>query len=184
MASKIIDFFRSYADIFSFLGAICTLVLSIYTYRNAKRQTLERERYDKLIFPLFDLLEPHLFTSYNAEIMQKAVDIMRSAKPLLGGRLMNVLYLCESTPGEEAFSKLCAVTNSELDRVSRIIALERRDFYYRINRRQFRTKLAFVAYIVTSCLFLLVCFVFFITLLAALTVLIEQLLSKLPMLTQ
>ncbi len=48
-------------DPLNFIGILATVVVSIYIFRSETSISFTKERHDKLIFPLFEILEPVLF---------------------------------------------------------------------------------------------------------------------------
>ena len=49
--------------IISALSTLCTLILSWVLFKKEQNKTYLKERYELVIFPIFNLLEKHLFLS-------------------------------------------------------------------------------------------------------------------------
>lgn len=142
-------------DIAAFLGAIITVLGSLYLYARSSKKPLERERYDKLTFPLFNLLEPYLFKEMDPEILQTALSTIEQNKSIAGGKLLYWLYWCQRQPSQEHFVKFCSTVNNEYDKSCQILGLSKRSIFYRLDRDQYRTKLAFVLYLTCNIIFLI-----------------------------
>ena len=142
----LLEYFVLNSDFLAFTGALISVFISIHLYNLSAKKQIERERYDKLIFPLFDLLEPHLFCEVDSSTFQAALKIIRDNKSIAGGHLLYLLDLCEHTPSQENFNSLCKFTNSELDRLCKILCIKKRSFFYRLNKNQYQTKLMLYLY--------------------------------------
>lgn len=147
----------SNSDGLAFFGVLISVITSITIFINSSRKSFERERYDKLIFPLFNLLEPYLFKDKDDIVFQKAIDIIQKNKDIAGGHFLNQLYWCEKSFTQENFISLCTTTNREYDRICRVIGLKCRSIFYRLDREQYRTKFVFWTYLVVNCIFLFFC---------------------------
>ena len=143
-------------DIAVFAGAILTVISTIYLTTLSTKKQIERERYDKLIFPLFNLIEPYLFMKKEDFIFQQVISIINDNKSLAGGRLLYICFWCEKDPSQELYIRLCSTINSEFDRACRILGLKQRSVLYRLDRNQYRTQLMFFVYIIACVCTLLV----------------------------
>ena len=166
----------SNSDALAFFGALISVIFSVYIFTQSSKKSLERERYDKLVFPLFNLLEPYLFKEKNDEIFHQALQLIEVNKSIAGGKLLYLLYWSRQSATQELFISLCAYVNSELDRVSKIIGLRTRSIFYRIDRNQYRTKLMFYVYIALNSLLLLFSFVTFLFFMFLVNSLLQKLL--------
>lgn len=163
------------SDFLNFFGLLLTVIFSVYIFYSGSRKTLERERYDNLVFPLFNLLEPYLFQPMDTDIFRQALDIIEKNKSIAGGKFLYILYHSKRELSQAHFRLLCSVVNSEFDRTCRIIGIRRRSFFYRLDRHQYRTKLAvFIYHIGCLILYLSMLFALFIV-----TAFIYSLLQKL-----
>ena len=100
---------------------------------------LIRERYDKLIFPLFDLLELVFYQEYTDNILNSALQIIEENKNLADGKLLEInYYLCTKTPSQEEFMQLCTYVDRMYDKFCRQLGLKMRSLYYRLLRHQYK----------------------------------------------
>ena len=66
--------------IISAVSTLCTLVLSWILFKKEQNKTYLKERYELVIFPIFNLLEEHL---YKKEITFEIKQALKNAKILL-----------------------------------------------------------------------------------------------------
>lgn len=160
-----LDSFKSglTSDPLNFLGILVTVIASIYIFRSENSLSLNKERHDKLIFPLFDILEPILFKEVDAEILGKALGIIESNKNLMEGKLFSIYYFCKENPCQENFISLCSYVNSRYDKSCRMLKLKPRTIEYRIIREQYKNKFNLLVYM--SVYVLIAAFTFFVFLL-------------------
>lgn len=150
-------------DFLAFITATVAVILSFFTYRDSCRKSIERERYDKFIYPLFALLEPYLFSEIPDDVYHKAMGILQENRNILGGKFLDVFYWCNKSKDQSSCLALSTAVNNEFDKVSRILLLKKRTFLYRLNRKQFKSNFAFVCYILLQVITLLLSFAAFLT---------------------
>lgn len=66
--------------IISAVSTLCTLVLSWILFKKEQNKTYLKERYELVIFPIFNLLEEHL---YKRKLLLKLNKPLKNAKILL-----------------------------------------------------------------------------------------------------
>lgn len=66
--------------IISAVSTLCTLVLSWILFKKEQNKTYLKERYELVIFPIFNLLEEHL---YKRKLLLKLSKPLKNAKILL-----------------------------------------------------------------------------------------------------
>lgn len=125
-------------DPLAIVAAIIAFFATFGTFIAQKNFVLKKERYDKLIAPLFFAMEPHLFRKAEDYIINKADLIISQNRSLAGGKLLALLYRCKENPSQKNFAKLCSYINKEYDKSCRILYLKRRPYTYRVDRRQYR----------------------------------------------
>ena len=128
------------SDLLGFIGVLLTTILSIYIFRVETSTPFIRERYDKLIFPLFDLIEPFLFQKCPEDTLEKALSIIEENKSLADGKLLEIFYYCKKNPSSNNFRNLCIYIDETYDRFCRSLGLKRRSMFYRLMRMQYRSK--------------------------------------------
>lgn len=146
-------------DPLNFIGILATVVVSIYIFKSDLPFEYVKERHEKLIFPLFDLLEPLLYRDYDVDTIKKACFIIEENKSFIDGKLLSIYHNCKNTPCQESFIDLCTYIDRAFDKSCRKLKLKRRSINYRINNRQYRSNWFLAGYIVGSIfIFLLVLF--------------------------
>ena len=143
------------ADPLAFIIGYITVLSSIYIFKMSSKSTITKERYEKLIFPMFDIIEPILFKEKDFIVFQRLFDVYENNKYLAGGKLTYVMYLCSIDFSDKNFSSLCQIINSEFDDCCRILGLKTRTIFYRLDHSQYKTKLMLILYMITNLLLLL-----------------------------
>lgn len=163
------------SDFLGFIAALFSLLVTIYIFRITPKYQLVRERYDKLIYPVFDKIEPYLFKKIPIGELNSILSIIDEHMDLSGGKLKEIVFYCKKDPGQENFNSLCRCINNEYDRACSRLGLKKRNIIYRLNRRQYQTKLMFWIYVIGQVFLLLICFFIFLLIFGLLTNLIEKL---------
>ncbi len=127
-------------DPLNFIGIIVTVIASLYIFKGETSVSFTRERHDKLIFPIFNLLEPILYTNFQIDVLEEALKIIEDNKNLADGRLLEIHYFCTENPSIENFKSLCAYIDAAYDKSCRKLGLKTRRIAYRLNRRQYKSK--------------------------------------------
>ena len=96
--------------IISAVSTLCTLVLSWILFKKEQNKTYLKERYELVIFPIFNLLEEHLYkkeiTFEIKQAVEKCEDIIADNKLIAGGKLSYVFSLPLDKINFQSISKL------------------------------------------------------------------------------
>lgn len=133
-------------DPLSFITALASICLSIYTFKSGTFLPLINERYEKLIFPLFNLLEPHLYQKLNTEILEEVLVLIEKNKSYADGKLLSIYYYCKKQPSDKNFLSLCTYIDHAYDTYCKKLKLKPRSLYYKIIRSQYRNRASVVLY--------------------------------------
>lgn len=149
-------------DLLSFLGVVFTVMASIYIFRQGISISFARERHDKLISPLFSMLEPILYQEPDPKILRNAIKLIDSKRNLVDGKLLSVSYSFKKYNSVETFKSLCLYIDLAYDKSCLILGLKLRPIEYRLNRNQYSSKLHFWiligVYTLMMLAILLICF--------------------------
>ncbi|MCI7492124.1 MAG: hypothetical protein MSA91_04935 [Lachnobacterium sp.] len=140
-------------DPLGFLGTVVTVITSVYILKSETSMSFTKQRYEKLIFPLFNILEPVLYQTPDKQILDKALKLIDENKNLADGKLIERAYFCSINPSLENFKALCSYSNYAYDRSCRKLGLKTRSLLYRYTRKQFKNKLGIVLFILRYTLF-------------------------------
>lgn len=143
---SLLKIFIDHFDFAAIIAAIISFLASVYIFKTTPKYDLVYQRYMTLISPLFDLVEPHLFKPINKELLDKILFLISSNKSLAGRQLLHHLYFCEANPCQENYDALCACINREYDKCCVRLGLGKRTIWYKISRKQYKNKYAFVLY--------------------------------------
>lgn len=138
------------SDLLNFVGILCTAILTFYIFRKETSITFVRERYEKLIFPLFNLLEPVLYQKVQPEYFEKALQIIELNKSFADGKLLELYYYCSQNLTQQNFNQLCTYVDKLYDKSCRRLGLKIRSFSYRIARHQYKHRSYFLFYALIS----------------------------------
>lgn len=112
------------------------LVSAIITRLFARKTpgTYDKERYEMVIFPVFDKLEPILYKKRLSNEDLKKVEECRKLvfdhRQIAGGRMLH----CFSLPAETMFRMMSRIIDSEFDLCSWKLDISQRPLDYRLNR--------------------------------------------------
>lgn len=143
-------------DLAAVIAAIISISASIYIFRTTPKYDIVYKRYINLIFPLFDLLEPHLFKTYNEDVLNKAVRLIEKNKMIAGNKLLYALYYCKTTPCQEHFDLLCKYVSKDYDKCASRLGLKKRSIPYKIALSQYKSRAAFILFFLINILIFVV----------------------------
>lgn len=89
---------QSNFDPLNFIGIIVTVLASVYIFKVETSVSLLKEQYEKLFFPLFNVLEPILFQGPDENILACALKIIENNKQLADGKLISLYYYYLQNP--------------------------------------------------------------------------------------
>lgn len=136
------------SDFLNFLGILLTVLVSIYIFKKESSTGFIRERHDKLIFPLFDLLEPVLYQDVSPDILKAALKIIEDNKNIADGKLLELFYSCSHHPSKENLRNLCSYVDRMYDKSCWRLGLKLRSITYRINRAQYNHQITLILWII------------------------------------
>ena len=146
--SQLMNNISTNSDPLNFIGLLATVIVAVYVFKGGLSTSLIRERHDKLIFPLFDLLEPVLYKNYTDDILNIALQIIKQNKNLADGRLLEISYWCSKAPSQHRFMQLCSYIDRMYDKSCRKLGLKTRRMTYRIDRHQYKNRGYLVLYFI------------------------------------
>lgn len=111
------NFFQWAALIVSALSTLCTIILSWTLFKKENNKTYLKERYEKVIFPIFNILEFHLYKKeLNSEIknaIKECETIIDNNKLIAGGKLS---FLFSRPMSKENFMQISKLIDKEYDK--------------------------------------------------------------------
>lgn len=140
-------------DPLNFIGIILTIIASIYIFKSETSISFTKERHDRLIFPLFNLLEPYLYQKPPANLITEALRIIEENRNLADGKLLEICYYYSKKPSSENYVSLCSYIDNAYDRSCRRLGLKTRSLIYRFNRSQYKNKLFLVIFFTVYSIF-------------------------------
>lgn len=135
---QIINKFQIISDPLSFIGVLFTIIVSLYIFKHENLNSFTRERHDKIIFPLFNLLEPFLYHDVPKETLESALQVIEDNKNLVDGKLLEVSYFCTKNPSQDNLNELFYYVDKAYDKSCRKLGLKTRTFSYRFARKQYK----------------------------------------------
>ena len=149
-------------DPLGFVGILITALVTIYIFKADIPFSYLQERHEKLIFPLFDCLEPVLYQPQDSAHLHQALSIIEKNKSFADGKLLNIYHNCFIDSSQNNFLELCAYADQAYDYSCRKLKLKRRSIEYRVNRKQYRNKKKLLLYIFCWSLPSIIAFVVFV----------------------
>lgn len=158
-----------------FLNALSILV-TVFIFRTSLKQPQFKARYETLLLPLFDSLEPHLYSDYKSAPISEAVTLIQSNKQCASVRLIELAYYLEHYPNQENYNHFCRRVIWEYNYLAFLLGFGIHGITYRLNRNQYQTKLMFILYIVFWCSMLIICLIVALVVFSFIAVFMEKLL--------
>ncbi|MDR1754374.1 MAG: hypothetical protein LBR74_05640 [Eubacterium sp.] len=169
-----VDFISENKEIFiAALSSAIALVTILYPMWRKEHIHIWEERYYKVIFPIYDLLEPYLYNKETPKhIIDEMMNILNHNRAIAGSKL---LYLASMSYDDyDNYKKVCSHISYHYDKLCIFLHLPKRTISYILQRKQYADRssrnmyrilrvlrviliieLAFVAIILLFLLFLL-----------------------------
>lgn len=135
------------SDGLAFVVAIITIIFTYYLSRRTGSYETIKEQHEKLISPIFFLVEPYLFKEINNDILDKVFELIEQNKSLVDGKLLEAIYFCKENSSQTNYNALCSYINKAYDKSCKRLGFKTRSIEYRIFRKQYKTKLSLFVYI-------------------------------------
>lgn len=137
------NYFSELKDILSLfislIGVIITSVLTWMIFKKENNKAYLKDRYEKVIFPIFSLLEPHLYTKEITDeirdVYKKCKNILCQNKIIAGGNLLYIFSLPCTSSNFKAISK---TIEKEYDSCCISLGIPIRPLEYKIDTFRFR----------------------------------------------
>ena len=147
---------------FELIISFFSLLVAVYVFKAGPKYSLLKERYEKLISPLMNYIEPYLFKEYDTEYTKHILQIINENKYLARAKLIECVYYLESYNDQYSFNKFCRKLISEYDSLSFVLGLGMHSITYRLNRKQYKTKIMLILYIMFHCALLIMAMMAFV----------------------
>lgn len=170
------EFIDTLKSVLPLLTALLTAAGALYFSLEKDKKPMWENRYYKLIFPIYDVLEPELYCiTHKQETIKKINKIIAENKSIAGSRLIFRAKQCENTDNQKAFIELCQLVSQDYDFLCKKLSIPERTDVYKIERHQFKSKCALLAAKVSRAAFWAAAGVLYLTfLLTTLSVLFSQ----------
>ena len=159
------------SEFLEFLTKLLPIVTALITAygayriaRNKDNMEIIKNRYYDIIFPIFDLLEPYLFSdNFNFEIINEVEDIINkdNNRAIAGRRLIYLIELCKNTENIKNYKRLCIMISNEHDFLCKKLKIPARNERYRIERRQYPSNTAYLFSFFYHKIYLPIVYIFF-----------------------
>jgi hypothetical protein len=154
-----------------------SVIASLYIFWRTPKYANIKERYEKLIFPLFCLIEPYLFKDYSKAPTNKVIQLIKDNAVYAGSRINEYAYYFNENCNQYNFNLLCRRIYHEYNVCSFILGLKTHSLSYRLNRKQYQSKFLLIAYMLGNILLLLIGIIFSLVLISALLLITQRLMG-------
>lgn len=154
-----------------------SVIASLYIFWRTPKYSNIKERYEKVVFPLFSLMEPYLFKDCSTAPINEAVELIKSNAVYAGSRLNEWAYYLSNPTNQYNYNLFCKQIYREYDSCSFILGLKMHSLSYRLSRNQYQSKFLLIAYMLGNILLLLIGIAFSLVLLTALLAITQKLLA-------
>ena len=124
-------------ELLSIVATFCTILVTILLSKRESSLSFVREKYDNLIFPLFNQIEPVLYHKKVPKRLPAILDFIEENKKYADGKLLEISHFCRSYPTEKNFTELCKYIDKTMDKYCRFLGIKPRTMYYRFARNQY-----------------------------------------------
>ena len=147
--SNIVEFLQNPNNKNSLL-LIATIVVTFITFRKDKSFDIKRERFEKLISPLYYRLEPYMYREIDAGSLNNIIDFIEKNRLYADANLIERATNCKACPTPYNFEQLCRCVDVLFDKYSRATSLKIRSINYRLTKRLYKNKLTLLIYLLIA----------------------------------
>lgn len=127
-----------------FSGSISGFIAFII-FLKGNKTPLTKERYETVVFPVFQILEPHLYQPLTQDVFrsaQNASEIIKNHRSLAGGKLFECASLVSnySDYDKSKFFLFCWCVEKEFDRSCKSLGIPLRTWRYKFLKKQYPNK--------------------------------------------
>lgn len=137
--NAILDNLQVTIDPFAIVSLIVSTITAVYVMHAETRTPLIKARHEKLIAPLFFLIEPYLYNKESPDNLFEILYIIESNRDIADGKLLECYYWC-SKAQKNSFYDLCKYADKLYDKSCKRLKLKCRTISYRISRKQYKSR--------------------------------------------
>lgn len=127
-------------DLLVFLATLLGVIAAFWIARQEAANRVIKERYENLIFPLFNVLEPVLFhDGPTPDIHLEMMRVFTTNKQWADGELLERFHYYVNNPNPSTFHLLCALVDTRYDTCCRQLGMPIRTYDYRLDKKQFES---------------------------------------------
>lgn len=130
-----------------------------------ERNTYTKEKYENVIFPIFEIIESYLYskeiTSEINSAVQQICHIVINNRKYINGLLLENIDVClnqlkdDNSITNNSFTNLCSIISVEYDKSCKKLGISKRTFAYKFNNNQLHPdKITILNYIVYATLYI------------------------------
>lgn len=125
--------YRILTILISLSSVITTIIIAIYVFKKEPSKTYIKERYEKVIFPIYIAFEPFLYSRNITEPIKKAYEqcqaIINNNKMIAGG---NLLFLFDIPLDKYTVYRISREIDKEYDKSCKKLGIQKRSLNYRM----------------------------------------------------
>lgn len=158
-------------DPIAFLLALLTVMVPLILHKINRKDTYLKERYERVIFPMFITLEPFFYAkTITPEIVEKVKSVCEIAnknRMYIGGFLLEQVDHCNKQLkhpdglSKEQYIYLCSRVSIEYDRCCEKLGIKKRNIFYKWNNNQLHpNKFSIINVVFNYCIWFLHLYIF------------------------
>ena len=132
------------------LLVIATIIATFLTFKKDKAFDIKRERFEKLISPLYFMLEPYMYRKIDTGSLNNIIVFIEKNRLYADANLIERAINCKKCPTPYNFNQLCLCVDILFDKYSLATSLKIRSINYRLNQNLYKNKFTFVLYILIA----------------------------------
>lgn len=132
------------------LLVIVTIIATFLTFKKDKAFDVKRERFEKLISPLYFMIEPYMYQKIDSGSLNNIIDFIEKNRLHADANLIERARNCKKCPTHYNFEQLCLCIDILYDKYSLATSLKIRSINYRLNQHLYKSKFTFVLYILIA----------------------------------
>lgn len=125
--------FRILTILISISSIITTIIIAIYVFKKEPSKTYIKERYEKVIFPIYTAFEPFLYSKEITDSLKTAYEqcqtVLNDNRMIAGG---NLLFLFDKPLNKYNVYRISKEIDKEYDKSCKNLGIQKRSLNYKM----------------------------------------------------
>lgn len=140
----------------SCVGIVLPVFVSVYIYRNRSRDVYLKQRFEKVIFPIYNEIEPFIYQNKMDKNLKETLNnckkIIMENQMIAGGKFK--WFFMTGIDNYKKYKSFCSYVEYSYEKCCKILGIPRRTYKYLLSMNRYKIR----RIAVNLCIFSIICF--------------------------